>query len=359
MRQRIPKLCRHKAMDKAYVRDPRLSGKQVYLGDWGSKETAKGYARWVTEFTRETGIGPAKLTGTPKSLAAVLLAWLKEQDLRLRRADGSHTGEYNVCSRAADVARECGIAGVRLSELTREHLIQMRDFCVNKGLSRKTVTEYLARILRCLAFAEARDWIDTSLFLRLSRYERLKAGTAPENREMTPIPEFDLKKIFIKLPERWQPIFTFHLFTGCRSENALTIHGSEIDRSQKTWVYRPVQHKGRHRGHKLEILIGPKARKAIKPFLDLEPEGLLFPAKDGGEIRHYLYRQAFERACKAARIAAYVPRQIRHTAASFLVNKGVEEQVIGAILGHRPGTITQRYAKVSDAVRSKVVEKYG
>jgi len=346
-------------MNKAYVRDPRLSGKQVYLGEWGSKESAKAYAKWVTDFTRDTGIGPAKLTGVPKSLSAVLLAWLKEQDLRLRRADGSHTGEYNVCSRAADVAVECGIATIRLNDLTRDHLIQMRDYCVGKCLSRKTVNEYLARILRALAFAEQREWIDTSHFIRLSRYERLKAGVAPENREMTPIPEFDLKKLYIKLPERWQPIFTFHLFTGCRSENALAIRAGEIDRSEKTWVYRPVQHKGRHRGHKLEILIGPRARKAIRPFLDEIQEGLLFPSKDGGEIRHYLYRQAFERACLAARIPPYVPRQIRHTAASFLVNKGVEEQVISSILGHRPGTITQRYAKVSDSVRSKVVEKYG
>jgi hypothetical protein len=37
----------------------------------------------------------------------------------------------------------------------------------------------------------------------------------------------------------------------------------------------------------------------------------------------------------------------------------VPEAVIASILGHRPGSITQRYAKVEDKVRAKVVEKYG
>jgi integrase len=58
---------------------------------------------------------------------------------------------------------------------------------------------------------------------------------------------------------------------------------------------------------------------------------------------------------------------LRHTAATYLVDRGVSESVIGAILGHTgedsigsgSGTITARYAKVPRRRVEATVEKWG
>ena len=186
----------------------------------------------------------------------------------------------------------------------------------------------------------------------------MRPGDAPASKKVEPIPHYHLWRIYAKLSRTWRAIFTLQLFTGCRVENALRMRFAEVDTSQKPWVFRPEQHKNRHRGDTLEILLGPKARAAIKPFLK-KAEGKLSLWRTKRDIMHQTYRTAFRRACEAARVPNYTPRQMRHTAASFLVNEGIPEATIGAVLGHKAATITQRYAKVSDATKAKIVERYG
>jgi integrase len=363
MKRRIPKLCRHRGggYDRAFVRDPRTK-KQIYFGPWGSKEAVNVYNEWVEEYSKSGGdVRPRASSGKPKTLAGVLERWLVEVESKCRKADGSFTGEIHPCRRAAAVAVECGIAEVDLSDLTRNHLIKMRDHLVRQGLARESVNGYVTRVVRSLSFAEQREWIDTAHYLRLRQWEKLRHGVAPAEREMRVIPKHHLRAIYLALPEKWKPIFELHLFTGCRAENAITAKASEIDRKHTPWAWSPEQHKGRWRGHGLRILIGPRARAAIQPDIDRAGKraGLLWTDKEGQPIKHYQYRQAFERACIKANLPSYMPREIRHTAASFLVNQGIPEAVIGSILGHRPGTITARYAKVSDKKRAEVVEKFG
>lgn len=352
---RLPKLCRHKASGRGIVTDPR-TGSQVYLGIHGTPECEKAYKDWIAEYIKETG-KPAIRVDAPQSIGGLMSIWLNDVDKRCRKADGRHTGEFAVCQRAHKVLGEVGLEAISLKDFNRNHIYQIRDHLVALGRSRKTVHEYIGRIIRACSFAESREWMDTNQFLRLTRWDRLRPGDAPAPKVLAAVSPHNLMRLYLKLPVQWRPIFILHLFTGCRTENALAIRAEEIDTSKKPWVYRPVQHKGRHRGYLLEILIGPRAREAIKPLLQKASSGCLWRAK--GEIMHQTYRKAFSRACEAARIEQVSPRQIRHTAASFLMNNGIQEATIGSILGHRPSTITQRYAKVDDKTKANVVEKYG
>ena len=71
-----------------------------------------------------------------------------------------------------------------------------------------------------------------------------------------------------------------------------------------------------------------------------------------------------------AKIPHYTPRQVRHTAATYLIDRMVPEPIIGAIMGHHgkgdddsmstgSGTITGRYAAVPRRRVESVVEKWG
>ena len=352
---KLPKLCVHKASGRGIVTDPR-TGKMVYLGMHGTAECEKSYKEWIASYIKETGATPIRVDA-PASIGGLMNIWLLDVDKRCRKITGKHTGEFSVCQRAHKVLGEVGLEAVALKDFNRNHIYQIRDHLLTEGKSRKTIHEYIGRIIRACAFGDSREWMDTNQFLRLSRWDRLRPGDAPAPKVLTAVSKHDLMRLYLKLPAQWRPIFILHLYTGCRTENALAIRAEEIDTSKKPWVFKPAQHKGRHRGHSLEILIGPKAREALKPFIAKVASGCLWRSK--GEIMHQTYRKAFSRACEFAGIHPISPRQIRHTAASFLVNEGVSEAIIGAILGHRPGSITQRYAKVDDKAKAKVVEKYG
>ena len=354
-KSKLPSLCLHKPSGQGYVTDPR-DKRVVYLGRHSTADCERAYREWIAEYIKATG-RTASRADAPASLGGLMTIWLAEMDKKCRKVTGKHTGEYSVCDRAHSLVGEVGLEGLPLKDLNRNHIYQIRDHLLAKGSARKTIHEYVRRIIRACSFAENREWLDTNQFLRLSRWEKLRPGDAPPPKELEAAGEYHLKRMFLKLPVKWRPIFILHLFSGCRTENALAIRAEEIDCSKKPWVFKPVQHKGRHRGHSLEIMLGPKCREALKPFIKETSSGNLWRKK--GEIMHQTYRKAFARACEAAGVPNISPRQIRHTAASFLVNNGVPESVIASILGHRPGTITQRYAKVEDKARAKVVEKFG
>lgn len=354
-KSKLPSLCLHKRSGRGYVTDPR-NGKVIYLGAHGTAACEKAYREWIADYIKATGAAPVR-SEAPASLGGLMTVWLADVDLRCRKITGKRTGEYSVCDRAHSLVGEMGMEGLPLADFNRNHIYQIRDHLLAKGLSRKTIHEYIRRIIRACSFAESREWMDTNQFLRLSRWDKLRPGDAPASKEVQPVSEYHLKRMFLRLPKKWRPVFILHLYSGCRTENALAVRAEEVDTSTKPWIFRPVQHKGRHRGHALEIMLGPKVREALAPFIKKLATGNLW--RDKGEILHQTYRKAFARACEAAKVPNISPQQIRHTAASFLVNQGVPEAVIASILGHRPGSITQRYAKVEDKVRAKVVEKFG
>jgi hypothetical protein len=60
----------------------------------------------------------------------------------------------------------------------------------------------------------------------------------------------------------------------------------DLDRSGDVWLYRPPHHKTAHRGKRRTIAIGPRAQKALEPFITDDPEAYVFsPARAVAEVR--------------------------------------------------------------------------
>ena len=57
------------------------------------------------------------------------------------------------------------------------------------------------------------------------------------------------------------------LLTGARPGEMVIMRPIDIDRSGEVWVYTPLEHKTEHHGYERKILIGPKAREIVMPFL--------------------------------------------------------------------------------------------
>ena len=78
------------------------------------------------------------------------------------------------------------------------------------------------------------------------------------------------------------------LLTGARPGEIASLRPRDVDRSDPaSWVYRPGSHKTEHHGRDRVIVLGPRAQKVLRPWLDRDPDMNCFrPAEAGnGRVR--------------------------------------------------------------------------
>ncbi len=72
------------------------------------------------------------------------------------------------------------------------------------------------------------------------------------------------------------------MLTATRPGEIVVMRAIDIDMSGDVWVYEPHTHKNRWRGHRRQIMLGPKAKAIIRPFLDRPTDALQCPANRRG-----------------------------------------------------------------------------
>jgi len=94
--------------------------------------------------------------------------------------------------------------------------------------------------------------------------------------------------------------------------------------------------------------------------LDLGPDDLVFPGPQGGlqNDRNYAQR-VFEPALKRAKVRPGTPYDMRHTAASWLVQLGVDLLRVQELLGHEKYSTTLRYSHLRPGQFGEVIDAWG
>lgn len=149
------------------------------------------------------------------------------------------------------------------------------------------------------------------------------------------------------MTERWRPLTTFLVTTGCRFSEATAIQARDVDltagtlRVTRAWKYTgtnvaklagPKSKKGRR-----TINIPPQAIEALGDLSGLGREDFVFTTERGTPIRAQLYHnKAWRPALEEAVMNGKRPRphDLRHTCASWMIAAGVPLPVIQAHLGH-------------------------
>lgn len=104
------------------------------------------------------------------------------------------------------------------------------------------------------------------------------------------------------------------------------------------------------------IPISSKVRKLLlEQKLKSGGSGYVFTF-EGKPIRDV--RRAFERACRRASIYGFRFHDLRHTAATRMIEAGVSIVAVSRVLGHAEIRTTMRYAHPDDSLRD-AVEKLG
>ena len=147
-----------------------------------------------------------------------------------------------------------------------------------------------------------------------------------------------------------QHIVGLLLLTGARVRELLDARWEHVDVERKSW-FIPTSKTGKSRyvplsGPALAIVAGLPRYKGC-PWLVPNPETL----KPFVSIRH-----GWLRATRVARLPGLRIHDLRHSAASFMVNNGVDLFAVGKVLGHASYQSTQRYSHLANDTLLKAVE---
>jgi integrase len=288
--------------------------------------------------------------GPDQTLALYLERWLEEG---VRNSVRPKTYEnYELCVRR--LLPELG--RVRLRALTPEHIQHALGDLIHRGLAARTVRQ-VHMVLRC-SLKQAVLW----RLLPANPSDAVKAPRA-ERKEMRTLSEGQVRSLLAATAgTRHHSLWIFLVTTAVRLGEALALKWADIDMVEgNATIRRALQ---RHRGVGM-VFVEPKSSRGRRtvPFppetlaalaaqrIDLNRErsqagklwhenDLVFPGPDGRPRDLTYLSYTFHRGLQRAGLPRLRIHDLRHTAATHLLNKHVHPKVVQELLGHSTIAIT-------------------
>jgi integrase len=390
----LPTYRLHKASGQAVV---TLDGRDCYLGTHGTPESRAKYQRLIRDYVTAGFRLPCEGERKPLTIAHLCDGYLSFAEREYRLPDGSQTGTVENTKLALRALFEFA-ADLEAEQFGPRMFLALREKLVGSDLARSTINDRLGIVRRAFKWAAEQERIPASVYHGLLTVRGLRRGRggARETEPVRPVPEADVERALPFMPEPVQAMVRLQLLTGARPGEIVCMRASDIDRSGKVWVYRPVLHKNSWRGQDREVYLGPRSQEIVRAwmrpglqerflFSPIEAERLrhehersarrtpLYPSHIRAKERKQLaterrilgerydvdsYRQAIARACLKAGIPPWAPNRLRHNSATQLRREfGLD--VAKAVLGHQLVETTQIYAEVDRARAMEAIERVG
>lgn len=405
----LPSYRLHKAKGLAVV---TLSGRDIYLGRYGSSESRKAYDRVVAEWLAN---GKQVLTHTAEpdcstgiSIDELILAFMEFAKPYYVK-NGEPTGEIrNIKDSLKPVTRLYGMEPVR--RFSPSALKVVRQAMVDSGLCRNLVNMRVNRIRRMFKWGVENELVPANVLHALQAVSPLKRGRteARETKPIGPVSDEQIDAVVRVVSRQIAAMIQVQRITGMRPNEVTNLRLCDIDRNEKTWVYVPFTHKTEHHGRSRRIYLGPRAQAVLRPFLSRSDKQFIFsPAEaveerratqranrrtpmtpsqaarrrkaspqrapsDKYDRRSYAYAimrgcdRAFpppkglsdEARCEWRRRHRWAPNRLRHTAATSLRREfGIE--IARVVLGHTSAAVTMIYAEADEQAAANVMAEVG
>lgn len=147
-----------------------------------------------------------------------------------------------------------------------------------------------------------------------------------------------------------QSIVQMLLLTGARKGELLKAKWSDVNLEQKVW-HIPDSKTGKAR----YVPLSADAVKVIEGLVEIPGCPWLLPnpltLKPYSDIK-----RPWDKARKEAGLSDLRIHDLRHSAASFMINAGIDLFAVGRILGHADHQSTMRYSHLADATLQAAVE---
>jgi len=373
-----PKPSLHKGSGQAVV---RLSGKDVYLGKFGSEQAQRAYddvlARWLANGRQL----PEPSADTRPTVTSLCIAYMRHSEAYYRRPDGSATGEVEQVRYVLKRLR-AGFGAMAAEDFGPRSLIAFRETLIDSGLCRSSVNTHIGRVRRMFKWCAAQELVDHGVYQALTTVDGLRKGrsAAKETKRVEPVSEADYRAVLPHLPPTVRAIVRVLWYSGCRVGELLPLTTGDLDRSGELWRYTPSTHKNSYRDQHREIVFGKRAQAVLRPFLKADPSAVLFSPREAEDARHVAQRaarktpmtpsqqvrkrvrspkrqpgerysaasvrRAIARACDSAKVPRWTTHRLRHSAGTR-IRDAFDLEHAQASLGHASLHAAQIYSEVS------------
>lgn len=245
------------------------------------------------------------------------------------------------------------IGSVRLPDLTKRHIEQVRDD-IARGVTARTektkargvsrvrggegaATRTLRTLGSVLSYAVDRGYI--------AHNPRSGVQTTPDQSRERFLSKEELQRLGQTIGSsmadpRALAIIRLWALTGCRHREIAGLKWSQID------LDHGFLRLGLSKGVPRNVFLTPPAVAVIEEVHRVQDTEWVFPATYGGG--HYEgTAKVWRDIRKAAGLEGVRPHDLRHTFASQSLAAGASLEVIGALLGHRELRTTRRYAHLA------------
>jgi len=311
-------------------------GKQVrcFKAEWTKEAAQDALAAYLLkiEQPRPAGTGLTFSQAAERYLATKARKLSLVEDQRTLAHLTSHFGQDTLLS---------DITGARISEYRGKRLRAVRTIGgQERVIGAAAINRPLALLRHLLRLAhEEWDALQTVPRIRLEKEPqcRLRWLTPEEAHRLLEACRSSKNAALVNLVE-------LCLFTGLRQAEALGLTWDRVDRSRSV-ILLEVTKSGRRR----EVPLNSEADTALVRQGPLEA-GLVF-----GTSSWYAFRKAWEAAVKAAKVPDFHFHDLRHTFASWAIQRGATLPELKDLLGHSSLAMVMRYAHLSpEHLRSAV-----
>jgi integrase len=228
---------------------------------------------------------------------------------------------------------------------------------------------------------------------RLGKVRGLRKGGTParETPKVRPVRVKHVKAVLPHLPPQVAAMVKVQLFSAARPQEITALRPCEITATDDgVWYYHPGAHKMEHMDRDKVIVLGPRAQRVLRRWLDRDPQVFCFnPAeaaawqlnrarkgsgdvvtgeqvvqsrrkrRPGPKYSRHSYRTCIQRACRRAGVPIWSPRQLRHTRATMIRRRYGTIEAAKAVMGHADTKVTEIYAERDLQLAAKVMREIG
>jgi integrase len=188
--------------------------------------------------------------------------------------------------------------------------------------------------------------VEESVLKRVRKVKLLEEN----NRRMRYLSKEECQILIDACSSHLRPIVITALNTGMRGGEIFSLKWANVDLKHGFILLEKTKN-----GERREIPINETLRETLTgltrrldlPYVFYNP----FTEKPYGDIKN-----AFNGACRRAKIVDFVFHDLRHTFASHLVMRGVDITTVKDLLGHKTLTMTLRYAHLAPSHKVNAVD---
>lgn len=335
--QRLWRVPGQRAKRKAWGFTVQVDGKQkrVYKAEWTKDDAQKALAALLLQVERQPTVKSVDLT-FGQAVERYLGAKAKKRSLE----DDRRLLEHLKSAFGADMPLAEITAG-RISEYKIQRLrTQVRRNGEKRDICPATLNRELAALRHLLRLAHD-EWE------ALSSVPRIRLEKEPQGRLRWLTPEEATSLLDACCESRnvdLMDLAEFALFTGLRRGEALGLTWERVDRARGVILLNLTKSSRRR-----EVPLNSRA-DAVLARRGPKDSGLVFGTRAWDH-----FRTAWERAVERARLVDFHFHDLRHTFASWAVQRGATLQEVKDLLGHHSLAMALRYGHLApEHLRSAV-----